>query len=918
MNTPEPTLFLQRHQQARLALLHSAAQAASARSVRRALHQLTAWTDTLLVHLWRMHQLHRHPMALVAVGGLGRRELYPYSDIDVLVLLPDNADAALAEHAATFIRACWDAGLDIGSSVRTISQCQQAAETDNTIQTALLERRLLAGDATLYRQLDRAYSSTLHPYAFYRTKLLEMRQRHARFNHTPYALEPDCKESPGGLRDLHTVLWIAQAAGYGDNWQALARQGLMTRYELRRMRRHHALLRLVRLQLHLCAQRRENRLLFDLQTQIAQVFQQKNLWPRTNTPSGQALPLRPAEMLMRNYYKAAKGISQLTTILLLNLAERLRTGGHIPTRAPEQTIDNQQTQATSAPTLVGNTASAKTDYWAAFRSSSPKPINARFFNNQGLIDVASDTLYNEQPSAILETFLLYQQTGMHGLSARTLRALYNARPVMNAAFRANPTHRQQFMHILQAQQGVTHALRLMNQTSVLGCYLPPFRRIVGQMQHDLFHAYTVDQHTLMVVRNIRHFFNPEHAHEHPLCAQLATSWQEPWVLVAAALFHDIAKGRGGDHSVLGEQDMRRFAKQHGIAPATTELLAFLVREHLSLSQCAQKQDLGDPAVIARFADLVQNEQRLTALYLLTVADIRATAPWVWSQWKARLLEDLYRLTLKALGGHLPSQKEQVQTRCKQALLVMASPAITEADSQKLWQTLGDRYFLQHDARTIAWHAEQLLPRKNAPQTVVKARPAPQGGGLEVLIYTPDQPALFARICGYFFQAGFSILDAKIHTTTDGQALDTLQITRPHWSDSGQADIRAIEKELALAIEQASAVQAPQPVRLSRRARSFPLQPHILLEAQEHGTNWLLTIHATDRPGLLYLITRVLANQGINVHLAKISTMGERAEDSFLITGEALASASQRNLLEQQLFEAITAAAPNALFWPLPQ
>ncbi|MFV0600426.1 MAG: [protein-PII] uridylyltransferase [Brachymonas sp.] len=899
MNAPADLhLLRQRYQHDRQALLDSATQRLL-HGVAPLLRQLAQLTDKLLLQLWRAQGLHKQPLALVAVGGFGRRELFPYSDVDVLVLLPDRAGDALTEQAATFIRACWDAGLQTGSSVRTVVQCLQAAASDTTVQTALMERRRITGDDALYQQLGQACGAAMHPYAFYRAKLLEMRQRHAHFGHTPYALEPDCKESPGGLRDLQTVAWVAQAAGYGRTWTELHQHELMTTFELRQIRRHHALLRQIRWYLHQLAQRREDRLLFDLQNEVAE---QPGMLPRLAERDGR---LRPGERLMRRYYAAAKGVTQLVQILLLDIAERLRDSGHSLRHDPS-IIPLSGAGPHQASNPVAHTASAHTDYLAALRPRTLRPINPRFLENNGLIEVTSDTLYLEQPRAILETFLLHQQTGLRGLSARTLRALYNARAVMNGAFRTDPANRRQFMQILRAEHGVTRALRLMNQTSVLGYYLPPFRKIVGQMQHDLFHVYTVDQHILMVARNIRRFFDPEHVHEYPLCSQLAAGWKEPWVLVTAALFHDIAKGRGGDHSLLGEQEVRLFARQHDIGQEDTELLAFLVREHLSLSHCAQKEDFTDPAVIAPFVRLMGDERRLTALYLLTVADIRGTNPRIWSNWKARLLEELYRTTLHALGGHLPDQDELVQARSSGALIELARNATPHAGYMQLWQTLDASYFLRHDASTIAWHTQHLAHHAGRDSTIVKARMASHGDGLEVLVYTRDRPALFARICGYFAKAGFSILDARIHTTTDGHALDTFLVISPRMAGQYGVSITPIETALKQVLDAGGPLPEWRRGHLSRRARSFPLEPHVQIDPEEKNDRWRLTVHASDRPGLLYRIARILARHNINVQLAKVSTMGERVEDSFLIEGDELHIARKRLLVEQDLFDVLAA------------
>ena len=546
MSQPSPD-FKQRKQ----ALLLDCAQEQSLRQasrVRKHLRQLSQLCDESLLQLWQSACLPEQA-CLLAVGGYGRQALFPYSDVDVLVLLPDGLspqqDPLLQSAIERFIGSCWDAGLEIGSSVRNLHECIDEAAGDITVQTSMLEARLLVGDVALFHAFSQGFQQNLDPRAFFTGKTLEMHQRHTKFANTPYSLEPNCKESPGGLRDLQMLLWLAKASGLGESWKALSQHRMVTPLELRQLQRNEDVLSLVRWRLHYIAHRREDRLVFDLQTAVSQDL---GLAP----PEGEQRHARRAsEALMKHYYWAAKAVTQLNQIVHLNMQEWLFE------------------EATAHP---------------------PRPLNAYFVDKSGMLDVVDDDVYQRHPEAILHTFLLYQETvGIKGFSARTLRALYNARGLMDAAFRRDPANRAMFMRILKSPQGITHAMRLMNQTSVLGRYLWGFRRIVGQMQHDLFHVYTVDQHILMVLRNVRRFFIVEHAHEYPFCSQLAAGWEQPWILYVAALFHDIAKGRGGDHSDLGEHDVRVFCRQHGVAKDDMQLIAFLVREHLTMSRVPKKK-----------------------------------------------------------------------------------------------------------------------------------------------------------------------------------------------------------------------------------------------------------------------------------------------------------------------------------------
>ena len=857
---------------------HIAKSTANGRGLKPTLGRLAKLADKLLVQLWRNAGFEQGE-ALIAVGGYGRGELFPSSDVDVLVLLPDNVIAEespdLKAKLEAFIGSCWDSGLEIGSSVRNLKDCIDESEKDITVKTSLLESRLLAGSLSLYQQFQQSYQEAMDPHAFFVAKTLELNQRHNKFENTPYSLEPNCKESPGGLRDLQIILWISRAAGLGRTWDDLAAKGLATALEVKQIKRNEAVLSLIRARLHLLAKRREDRLVFDLQHALADAFGYK----AQSTPDGKHKQ-RASEVLMRQYYWAAKAVTQLNQILLLNIE------AHLQAQRGDLRIEVRK-------------------------------LNEHFLEINGLLEVAQDDLYQKHPHAILETFLLFQQTrGVKGLSAKTLRALYNVRGVMDANFRRDPINRATFLKILQEGEGITHALRLMNQTSVLGRYLWVFRNIVGQMQHDLFHVYTVDQHILMVLRNVRRFFIADHAHEYPFCSQLAAGWDKPFILYTAALFHDIAKGRGGDHSKLGVLEVKSFCRQHSIASEDSKLIAFLVGEHLTMSHVAQKEDLSDPDVIAAFAKRVGNERRLTALYLLTVADIRGTSPKVWNAWKGKLLEDLYKYTLRMLGGRAPDANAEIESRKREALVELARHSEPHDGQKALWDTLDVGYFMRHDASEIAWHARQLsryVARTEATpvsalngKCIVRARISPLGEGLQVLVYTEDQTDLFARICGYFDQAGFSILDAKIHTAKNGYALDTFQVVTSLLPEHYRELMTMVESGLSHTINQKGTLPPPTKGRVSRRVKNFPIAPRITLHPDEKAQSWLLAISASDKIGLLYSVATVLAKHSISLKLAKISTLGERVEDTFLIEGSALQHNREQIEIETELLQVLQA------------
>ncbi|HET6718089.1 MAG TPA: HD domain-containing protein, partial [Rhodocyclaceae bacterium] len=484
-------------------------------------------------------------------------------------------------------------------------------------------------------------------------------------------------------------------------------------------------------------------------------------------------------------------------------------------------------------------------------------------------------------------------------------------------FRADPENRQRFMRLIQNKNGLIHEFRRMNQWGILGRYIPAFGRIVGQMQHDLFHAYTVDQHILQVMRNLRRFTMEEHAHEYPFENRLMNGFARPWVLYVAALFHDIAKGRGGDHSVLGMDDARQFCADHGIDEDDTELIVWLVGQHLTMSKVAQKEDITDPAVVHDFAERTGDERHLTALYLLTVADIRGTSPKVWNGWKAQLLANLFQVTVNVhREGKPPEVQGVIAERQRDAMRLIRFFALPDTVQERLWKQLDTVYFLRHSAEEIAWHARALYYRMETPEPIVKARlnsrqaddadpvHGTESAGLQVLVYTKDQPDLFLRMVSFFAGAGISIADARIHTTRHGYALDSFVLLDVQQRDNDRELISYIEYELGLRLRHQTAPDLPATGRLSREVRHFPIRPQVSIHADDKGANYILSIIAADRPGLLFTVATALTHYGVILQTAKIATLGARAEDTFLIRGAELGQTAHRLALEKELIEAL--------------
>jgi [protein-PII] uridylyltransferase len=656
-------------------------------------HLRAAVIDRLLVYLWRSHANYCSSVAaLVAVGGYGRGELHPHSDIDIMLLVPDDLPESCEPELSDFVTALWDVGLEIGHSVRTVDQCVEQATADLTVATTLLEARLLDGPGALFEAMqssmapDRLWPSN----RFFEHKRKEQIERHHRYNDTAYNLEPNVKGSPGGLRDIQMIGWVAKRHFGVNTIEELVQQRFLSAGQLQRLNEGRAFLWRIRFALHILTGRREDRILFDHQIKLAEMLGYED-----------ATYTLAIEQLMQRYYRTVMELSRLNEMLLQQFEEAILLDPH----------------------------------------AAPEPLNERFQVKNGFLQTVDDDVFQRDPSALLEVFLLLQQNPeLAGISAYTVGLIKRDLHLIDEEFRQNPRNHRLFLSIIRAPAGVTHELRRMNRYGVLGLYIPVFGRIVGRMQYDLFHAYTVDEHTLFVVSNLRRFALSRFDHEYPLCSSIMQRLEMPELVYLAGLFHDIAKGRGGDHSELGAVDAEAFCLEHGLSKYEAGIVAWLVRHHLILSTTAQKKDIGDPEVINEFATQVGDPLHLDYLYLLTVADVRGTNPKLWNSWKASLFYDLYELTARALrrGLENPIDREQLILENKQhALEALHAAGVSDEQVRDIWSLFSESYFLRHRADEIAWHTEWLADSDTASEVgLLDVRRQLKGDGVEAVLYTP--------------------------------------------------------------------------------------------------------------------------------------------------------------------------------------
>ncbi|RTR32659.1 bifunctional uridylyltransferase/uridylyl-removing protein GlnD [Shewanella atlantica] len=829
-------------------------------SIKNLVEQRCQFVDELLQQHWQEQQLDQFPIALIAVGGYGRAELHPQSDVDLLFLIESELSPSAEQALSQYIAFLWDAGLEVGHSVRSLEQTLEQGRNDITIATNLLEARLLCGPQALYQSLHLSIrADDFWPASdFYIAKRDEQIARHAKAS--AFDLEPNIKTCPGGLRDIHTISWVAMRYFDAANIEALVGHGFLESDELDELLECQSFLWELRFALHLISGRDENRLLFDLQRQVADLLGYEDA-----TQLG-------VEQMMKRYYRTVRRVMELNQ-MLLQLFKRA-TLGH--TKALEI-----------------------------------KGINDDFQLRGKFIESITENLFDD-PVQLMTLFLhAAKNSNIQGIYAPTLRSLRKARRAQTQALLNLPACRAVFSEILRHPRGIA-ALSLMHRHGVLSLYLPAWRDIEGQMQFDLFHAYTVDEHTHRLLQNIESFAQTEQKEEFPLGSVLINQLPKKGLLVLAALFHDIGKGRGGDHSKLGAVDALDFCKLHGLNDHDGRMVAWLVENHLVMSVTAQRRDISDPDVVADFADKVRDAVHLSYLYCLTVADICATNEKTWNSWKGSLLRDLYFSTQRVLarGKEKPvdirARVREHQAKAKKELL---RRGVKEKNLDALWQRFKADYFLRHQPNQIAWHAEAILKHKQDEPLVLISKHMTRGG-TELFIYGKDKPKLFATVMAVLDNKNIDVHDAGIMASKDQYVLDSFVILEQDGSPVSRVSrIQGLKKTLIKALNSDTS-KLPKFKKLSRKMKPFRVRTQVnFLPSRRHGTS-MMELIALDSPGLLAKVGDILYRCQVKLLAAKITTIGERAEDFFILQnteGEQLNEA-QQEMLRQNLITALTQPA----------
>ncbi|MCF6782911.1 [protein-PII] uridylyltransferase [Stutzerimonas stutzeri] len=815
------------------------------RDIRRLITDRAWFIDQILRAAWSRFDWDKGAdIALVAVGGYGRGELHPYSDIDLLILLNDSEQELFREPIEGFLTLLWDIGLEVGQSVRSIAECAEEARADLTIITNLMESRTIAGPEHLRQSMLKVTSPSemWSSKEFFLAKRNEQNARHSKYNNTEYNLEPNVKGSPGGLRDIQTILWIARRQFGSLNLSAILDQGFLTEGEYSLLVSSQAFIWRVRYGLHMLAGRAEDRLLFDYQRSLAALFGYED--------SDAKLAI---ERFMQKYYRVVMSISELSDLVGQHFAEVILWEGD---------------------------------------SGEAVPLNSRFLVRDNYLEVARDSVFVQRPFALLEVFvLLAQHPEIKGVRAETIRLLRDHRHLIDDDFRSDIRNTSLFIELFKCREGIHRNLRRMNRYGILGRYLPEFGHIVGQMQHDLFHIYTVDAHTLNVIKYLRKLSKPGVAEKYPLASKLVELLPKPELIYIAGLYHDIAKGRGGDHSELGAEDAQAFCVRHKLPAWDTRLVVWLVANHLIMSTTAQRKDLSDPQVINDFAQMVGDETHLDYLYVLTVADINATNPSLWNSWRASLLRQLHSETQRALRRGLENpleREEQIRQTQRAALDSLVRNGTDPDDAEQLWAQLGDDYFLRHSSSDVAWHTEAILQHGDSSEPLVLIQETTQRefeGGTQIFIYAADQHDFFAVTVAAMDQLNLNIHDARIITSSSQFTLDTYIVLDADGTPIGNDPerIQEIRQGLIEALRRPEEYLTIIKRYVPRQLKHFAFPPQVTIHNDAQRLQTIIEVIAPDRPGLLARIGQLFLDFDLSVQNAKIATMGERVEDVFFVT-----------------------------------